>query len=129
METEILKIVKTLISSLLNYIIRIIYTSTTMAKLYLRYFLVEVITSSSIKNHLSTKNILDLKFLLGTIWIRTKRTAIYLFQSEVWRCEDGSILTTQPLVSIIYSAFECKIQCSHILQYTKETIFFQDKQN
>jgi hypothetical protein len=39
-----------------------------------------------------------------------KRTPIKLFQSELWRWDDDSILTTQPLVSLIYSAFECKIQ-------------------
>jgi hypothetical protein len=47
-------------------------------------------------------------FLLGTIWSRNKRTLIKLFQSELWRCDDGSILTTQPLVSLIYSAFVWK---------------------
>jgi hypothetical protein len=59
---------------------------------------------------------LGLKFLLGTIWSKNKRTPIKLFQSELWRWDDDSILTTQPLVSLIYSALECKIQCSHILQ-------------
>jgi hypothetical protein len=64
--------------------------------------------TACLRRHFNEK-ILDLKFLLGTIWSKNKRTPIKLFQSELWRCDDDSILTTQPLVSLIYSVFETAV--------------------